>query len=195
MVNQVEKGYKFRIYPNKNQQKQLEIMFGCTRFVYNYFLAKSEEDYKQGKKFSSTYDNQKLLTSMKKDPEFSFLKLSDSQSLNQTLANLGTAYDRFFKKMADRPRFKKKGYDQSYTTFVTASLKTFAIESNRIFIPKVGWIKLVQHRSISGRITSGTVRKTASGKYFISLHCKDSEVLNLKKQVLKSDLTLELTHS
>jgi len=181
MVNQVEKGYKFRIYPNKNQQKQLEIMFGCARFVYNYFLAKSEEDYKRGNKLSSTYDNQKLLTSMKKNPEFSFLKLSDSQSLNQALANLGTAYDRFFKKIADRPRFKKKGYDQSYTTFVTTSLKTFAIESNRIFIPKVGWIKLVQHREISGRITSGTLRKTSSGKYFISLHCKDSEVVEFEE--------------
>lgn len=181
MVNQVEKGYKFRIYPNKTQQKQLEIMFGCARFVYNYFLAKSEEDYKQGKKFSSTYDNQKLLTSMKKDSEFSFLKLGDSQSLNQALVNLGLAYDRFFKKLSDKPKFKKKSYAQSYTTFIAGSTKSLKIQDNRIFVPKVGWIKLVQHREISGRVTSGTVSKTASGKYFISLHCKDSGVFEFEE--------------
>lgn len=181
MINQVEKGYKFRMYPNKTQQKQLEIMFGCARFVYNYFLKKSEEDYKQEKKFSSTYDNQKLLTSMKKDPKFAFLKLGDSQSLNQALVNLGLAYARFFNKIADKPKLKKKSYDQSYTTFVTASPKTFAIENNRIFIPKVGWVKLVQHREISGRITSGTVSKVASGKYFLSLHCKNSEVFEFEE--------------
>jgi len=156
-------------------------MFGCARFVYNYFLAKSEEDYKQGKKFSSTYDNQKLLTSMKKDPEFAFLKLGDSQSLNQALANLGLAYNRFFKKVSDKPKLKKKSYEQSYTTFVTANPKTFTINDKKIFIPKVGWVKIVQHRSISGRITSGTVSKTSSGKYFISLHCKDSEVVEFEE--------------
>ena len=181
MVNQVEKGYKFRIYPNKTQQKQLDRLFGCTRFVYNYFLAKAENDYKQGKKFSSTYDNQKILTLMKKTPEFAFLKQGDSQALNQAIANLGLAYDRFFKKLADHPKFKKKGYEQSYTTFVTASAKTFKIENNHIFIPKVGQVKIIQHRTVSGRITSGTVRKTASGKYFISLHCKNSEVVELDK--------------
>ena len=69
MINQVDKGYKFRIYPNKTQQKQIEMIFGCCRFVYNYFLAKSEEDHKQGNKFSSTYDNQKVLTSMKKEQD------------------------------------------------------------------------------------------------------------------------------
>lgn len=176
MINQVDKGYKFRIYPNKTQKKQIEKIFGCTRFVYNFFLAKSEEDYKQGNKFSSTYDNQKILTSMKKDPKFEFLKQSDSQALNQAIANLGLAYSRFFKKLADRPKFKKKSHDQSYTTFVTNNPSTLSIRAKRIFIPKIGWVRIKQHRSVSGKVTSGTVSRTASGKYFISLHCQNSEV-------------------
>lgn len=177
MTNQVDKGYKFRIYPNKTQQKQIEMIFGCCRFVYNYFLAKSEEDYKQGNKFSSTYDNQKTLTSMKKEPEFAFLKQSDSQALNQAIANLGLAYSRFFKKLGDRPRFKKKNNDQSYTTFVTNNPSTLSIRAKRVFIPKIGWIKIKQHRAVSGKVTSGTISRTASGKYFISLHCQNSEVI------------------
>lgn len=176
MINQVDKGYKFRIYPNKTQKKQIEKIFGCTRFVYNFFLAKSEEDYKQGNKFSSTYDNQKILTSMKKDPEFEFLKQSDSQALNQAIVNLGLAYSKFFKKLADRPKFKKKSHDQSYTTFVTNNPSTLSIRAKRIFIPKIGWVRIKQHRSVSGKVTSGTVSRTASGKYFISLHCQNSEV-------------------
>lgn len=181
MIKYVEKCYEFRIYPNKIQQKQLDKLFGCNRFVYNYFLAKSEDDYKQNKKFSSTYDNQKLLTLMKKTPEFEFLKQGDSQALNQAIANLGVAYDRFFKKLADRPRFKKKGHEQSYTTFVTCSPSTLKIEDSRIFIPKVGQVKIVQHRPTSGTVTSGTVKKTVSGKYFVSLHCKNSQVIEFQK--------------
>lgn len=181
MINQVDKCYKFRMYPNKIQQKWIEQIFGCTRFVYNYFLAKSEQDYKQGKKFSSTYDNQKELTAMKKYPEFEFLKQSDSQALNQALANLGLAYSRFFKKLSDRPKFKKKNHDQSYTTFVTANPTTLSIKSKRIYIPKIGWVKLKQHQDINGRVTSGTISKTASGKYFISLHYQRSEISCLEK--------------
>lgn len=181
MTNQVDKGYKFRMYPNRTQRRLIEEIFGCTRFVYNYFLAKSEEDYKQGKEFSSTYDNQKELTLMKKNSEFEFLRQSDSQALNQSLANLGLAYSRFFKKLSDKPRFKKKNHDQSYTTFVTANATTLSIASNRIYIPKVGWVRLKQHRSVSGRVISGTISKTASGKYFISLHYQHSEIFCFEK--------------
>lgn len=180
MVNRVEKGYKFRMYPNKCQQKQFDMLFGCTRFVYNYFLAESNKAYKRGEKFSSTYDNQKKLTALKKSPEFEFLKLGDSQAMNQAIANLGVAYGRFFKKLAEKPKFKKKNHNQSYTTYVTNEIG-LSIQSNRIYVPKVGWVRFVQHRPISGKITSGTISKTASGKYFISLHCKDSEIVEFEK--------------
>lgn len=173
MSKLVQKCYKFRIYPNQDQQQKFSRIFGCCRFVYNKFLAESEEAYIKGEKFKSTYDNQKALTLLKKDPEFAFLKSADSQALNQALANLGAAYDRFFKKLSYRPRFKKKTNSQSYTTFVTNNPKTLKIKSNRIYIPKAGWVKIKQHRDIDGRITSGTISKTCSGKYFISLHAAD----------------------
>ena len=95
MPKLVQKCYKFRICPNQDQQQKFSRIFGCCRFVYNKFLAESEEAYRKGEKFKSTYDNQKSLTLLKKDPDFAFLKSADSQALNQALANLGTAYDRF----------------------------------------------------------------------------------------------------
>lgn len=191
MIHSVDRCYKFRIYPNKAQQFQLAKIFGCCRFVYNHFLAESRAAYERGEKYSSAYDNQKKLTAMKKQSEFSFLKEGDSQALNQAIANLGDAYSRFFGKLADRPKFKKKSHAQSYTTFVTyEGSKTFTIQGNKIKIPKVGLVKIVQHRDISGRVTSGTISKTASGKYFISLHCQKSEIEQFDKT--QSEIGLDL---
>lgn len=182
MTRLVDRGFKFRIYPNKAQQQQLVKIFGSCRFVYNHFLAEARAAYERGEKFSSTYTNQKKLTAMKKLPKFEFLKEGDSQALNQAIANLGSAYSRFFQKIADRPKFKKKSHAQSYTTFVTGEVsKTFVIQENKIFIPKLGLVKIVQHRPVSGRVTSGTISKTASGKYFISLHCQESEIEEFDK--------------
>lgn len=174
-----DKGYKFRIYPNKYQRELITKTFGCCRFVYNRFLDKSESDYKIKGKSNSTYDNQKELTLLKKNSEFRWLNEVDSQALNRTLVELGWAYDRFFKKLGSHPVFKKKSYNQSYTTCVTSN--QLRVENNRIYVAKLGWVRIRQHRSISGKVTSGTVSITSSGKYFISLHCKNCIVEPLTK--------------
>ena len=180
MSKLVDKGFKFRIYPNKAQQVLFAKNFGCCRFVFNYFLAKAKEEYEAGVKFKSAYDRQKELTTLKKIDEFKFLKEADSQALNQAVVNLTNAYSRFFAKLADFPKFKKKSYAQSYQCFVTSS-SYLIISGNWINVPKIGWVKIKQHRSLEGRVTSGTISKTASGKYFISLHCKDCEIKSLPK--------------
>ena len=102
------------------------------------------------------------MTLLKKDSNLTFLKEADSQALNQAIVDLGVAYDRFFKKISDRPKFKKKSNNQSYTTFVTSKNGSqLLIQGNKINIPKVGWIKIKQHRPVEGRITSGTITKLA----------------------------------
>lgn len=180
MTHLVHKGLKFRIYPNKEQQVFFAKIFGCCRFIYNRYLAKAKEDYAANGKSNSVYDNQKDLTSLKKNSQFSFLKEADSQALNQSLAALGASYSRFFNKQNGYPKFKKKNNNQSYTTFVTSGSQ-LVIQGNRINIPKVGWVRINQHRPIEGKVTSGTVSKTCSGKYFISLHCKDCSVEEFQK--------------
>jgi len=184
----VNKGYKFRIYPNKTQCESIARIFGCYRFVYNRFLSKAISDYETTGKSNSAYDNQKELTLLKKDPDFAWLKESDSQALNQSIFDLKCAYDRFFKKLGGYPKFKKKTNNQSYTTCVTGG--QLQIVNNKIYIPKVGWVKIKQHRPITGRVTAGTVSKTASGKYFIALHCKECPVEELDK--VHSDIGIDL---
>lgn len=165
------KAYKFRIYPTKEQKLQLAKTFGCCRFVFNYFLAKSIHDYEETGKSNSVYDNQKELTQLKKQEEFAFLKEVDSQALNYSIANLGIAYSAFFDKRSGYPKFKKKSHSQSYSTQNTGGKLT--IKGNRILVPRVGWVKVKKHREIEGQICYATISKTASNRYYICLCCKN----------------------
>lgn len=178
MAHLVTKGYKYRIYPNEEQKEKLKINFNCCRFIYNYFLGKSIEDYEAGKPYSSAYSNQKILTQMKKDAQYSWLKLADSQALNSAITHLDKAYSNFFRQINSKsqvtgfPKFKKKSYRQSYTArrTNTTGLRIYE-ETNRIQIPKVGKVKIRYHRPFTGRVTSATISLTVTGKYFISLTC------------------------
>lgn len=174
----VTKAFKYRIYPAKEQQKLIDKTFGCCRFVYNYFLNKSIKTYEESKTSFSCYDLQKQLTQLKKDSEYSWLKEVDSQSLNSSISDLDKACKNFFRGLKSGqnvgfPKFKRKSASrQSYHVFRTSEPQ-LSIYNNRIYLPKIGYMKMNYHRLHEGRITSGTVSKTPSGKYYISLTCMD----------------------
>jgi len=157
------KAYKFRLYPNREQQAFLAKCFGCSRFVYNYFLRLTTDVYAECKKSLRYKEWAKLLTQLKK--EFEWLKEVNSQSLQQTLKDLETAYVRFFKGLAKFPRFKKRDNKQSFRVPQHFSIT----EDERLKLPKMTAIKMVVHREIEGNIKSVTISKTPSGKYFASI--------------------------
>ncbi len=173
------KTYQFRIYPNAEQQQLLSKMFGCSRFVWNYFLNKEKEYFlnnqekaeeERTKNYLSYFDNAKALTLLKQEPETKFLKDANSQSLQVTLKNLDVAYKRFFKKQSGFPRFKKKLGKQSIS--VPQSL---SIENGMLHIPKFKTgIKIIQHRPIKGKITTSTITKTSTNKYFVSISVEEN---------------------
>ena len=92
----MEKTYKYRIYPNTEQKEFLAKQLGCCRFVYNYLLERSENEYKESKKSFNYYDSKKQLPLLKK--EYPWLKDVNSQSLQASVTNLKKAYDVFFEK-------------------------------------------------------------------------------------------------
>ena len=98
-MNQIVKSYKIRIYPTKNQIQQIEKTFGCCRFVYNYFLAKSIKDYEDTGRSNTAYQDSKLLPELKRSNETKWLSEVDSTSLQQSVRNLGKAYDNFFRRV------------------------------------------------------------------------------------------------
>ncbi|MGZ0085777.1 IS200/IS605 family element RNA-guided endonuclease TnpB [Caldibacillus thermoamylovorans] len=173
----VHKAYKFRIYPNKQQEVLMTKTFGCSRFVFNYFLAKWEDAYKETGKGLTYNTCSSQLTQLKK--ELTWLKEVDSVALQSSLKNLADAYDRFLKKQNDKPRFKsKKNKVQSYTTKYTNG--NIAIDGNKIKLPKLGFVRFAKSREVEGRILAATVRRNPSGKYVVSI-LVEAEVQQLPK--------------
>jgi len=173
----VNKAYKFRIYPNKEQEILIAKTIGCSRFVFNHFLARWNNTYKETGKGLTYNSCSAELTQLKK--ELVWLKEVDSIAIQSALKNLADAYNRFFKKQNDQPRFKsKKNKVQSYTTKHTNG--NIAIVGNKIKLPKLGFVKLAKSREVKGRILNATIRRNPSGKYFVSI-LAETEVQPLEK--------------
>ena len=162
----VHKAYRFRIYPNKEQETLIAKTIGCSRFVFNYFLAKWKEAYIETGKGLTYHACSNQLPSLK--VEYEWLKEVDSIALQSSLNNLADSYQRFFKKQNQAPRFKSKNNPiQSYTTKFTNG--NIAVFDKHIKLPKLGDVKFAKSREVEGRILSSTLRRNPSGKYFISI--------------------------
>ena len=173
----VNKAYKFRIYPNKEQEVLITKTIGCSRFVFNYFLAQWHDAYKETGKGLTYHSCSSQLTQLKK--EFVWLKEVDSIALQTSLKNLADSYSRFFKKQNKAPRFKsKKNPVQTYTTKHTNG--NIAVLDKHIKLPKLGLVRFAKSREVEGRILSATVRRNPSGKYFVSI-LVETEVQPLEK--------------
>jgi putative transposase len=164
--------YKYRIYPTEEQQESLAKQFGAKRFVYNHFLNLRINTYALTGRGLSYNTLANILTDMKKEKEYEWLREADSQVLQQALRDLDSAYNNFFNKWARFPRFKKKHGAQSIRY-----PQRFKLEGSKLYLPKVGWVKIVLHRPIEGEMRNLTISKTKSGKYFASI-CVEREVPN-----------------
>lgn len=161
-------GFKFRIYPNCEQQQKINCILGCVRFVYNHFLAIHRDEWKVNHNSLTYVKTSKLLTDLKKREETAWLKEADSYALQQSLRDLDHAYGNFFRKRARYPRFKSKHtHTQSYRTNNVNNC--IRIVDKKIKLPKLGFVKIKQSRTFEGRILNATINHTASGKYFVSL--------------------------
>lgn len=184
--NIVIKGYKYRIYPTKEQEIQLSKTFGSCRFVYNQLLAKKIELYKnEGKSLSKTDCNNYCNRELKK--EYLWLKEVDKFALTNSIYNLDNAYQNFFKRLKQGsgelgfPKFKsKRNHYYSYKTNFTNNNIKVDFENNRVQLPKLKWIKTKLHREFSGKILFATVSKTPSNKYYVSFNIECEYKTKLK---------------
>lgn len=175
----IVKAFKFRIYPTKEQELLLQKTFGCVRYVYNYFLARRIKAYQENKETIGLCQCSKELTQLKKALEW--LKEPDKWALGNALRDLDDAYSRFFKKQAKFPKFKsKKDHRNSYrTTFQDNNIE---VSKKTIKIPKLGKIKYRDSRHfIIGKICYATISQNPSGKYYISICCKNIAEVKLHK--------------
>lgn len=179
----MEKSYKFRIYPTKEQAILIQKTFGCTRFVFNKYLSKRIEAYQTDKQTINYNACSADLTQLKKELEW--LKEVDAVALQSSLKDLDTAYQNFFRrvKKGEKPGFphfkSKKNNRKSYKTKQNGN--TIQILDKHIKLPKLGLVNCKVSKQIEGRILSVTVSQNSSGKYFVSVCCTDIEMKSLEQ--------------
>ena len=180
------KAYKYRLYPNKEQEEYFAKCFGCVRFIYNRMLSDKIDYYKETKqKLNNTPAQYKK--------EFEWLKEVDSLALANAQMNLQTAYNNFFTRPETGfPKFKsKKNHYYSYTT--NNQKGSVQISDRYIKLPKIGLVRVKKHRDFEGIIKSVTVSKNPSGKYYVSVlvNCEEQEKLPQSNNEIGIDLGIK----
>jgi putative transposase len=172
------KAFKYRLNPTAPQAELINKHIGCARFVYNNALAFKQSEYAKDKTNHSWYSLVKRLPDLKIENEW--LKEVNSQSLQQSIVNMNTAFENFFKGRTDFPKFKKKGRSrQSFN--IPQNIK---IDNDKLIIPKFKkGVDIVLHRQIKGEIKQATISRTPTGKYFVSILCETGEVEKQSKPV------------
>ena len=170
------KAYKLRIYPTDSQRELIEKTFGCTRYIYNNFLAERKNKYEESKTKVHVYEQLKELTDLKREKEW--LREIDSCALQACVYNLDDAFQKFFKGNG-YPKFRAKGVHESFRTNNTLSTyknkkyETIRVDFNKrvITLPKLKEVMFRGYRTtkeIVGKIKSATISKDAN-KYFVSI--------------------------
>ena len=174
------KAYKFRLYPNESQKQFFNQCIGNARFVYNHCLALKKELWENEKKSISINELSRHITDLKRYPEYEWLKNSDSIALQQSLRDLDTAVQRFFKKQSKYPRFHSKHRKNSYRTLNQYGM--IFISDGKLHLPKLKTlVKIKQSRAFIGKIKNATISKTPSNKYFVSLLVEEEDVFGTSK--------------
>lgn len=195
----INKGYKFRLYPNKEQAVLINKTLGCARLVYNYYLDKKINLYKDNNTSLSCYDCINDLKNFKIDHPF--ISEIDSMSLRCSLFNLDNSYKKFFKEGAGFPKFKSYNRKNSYrTNMIISEYKgntyyniKLDLENHTITLPKLKKIKIRGYRNlnkIDGRIINATISKESDGTYYVSVLVEENIILSefRPKRIIGLDL-------
>ena len=172
----MEYSYKFRLYPNQEQENLILRTFGCCRYVYNHYLSVRKEVFEKNQKTFGYNDCSADLTTLKRQEETSWLKEADATALQSSLRDLDNAYNQFFLRVKKGskpgyPKFKSKhNHKQSYKSKNNGN--NIKVLEGALKLPKLGLVKCRVSRAVQGKILSATVSRSASGKYYVALCCR-----------------------
>jgi putative transposase len=170
------KTHKITLDPNQEQIAMLHKCFGISRKAYNWALEKAIEIYKNGS-ITNQFELRKLFNQYKKSPDVSYILEVSKCVPQESIINLGVAFDNFFSKRANHPVFKKKGLHDSFKI----SSGFFKVVCKKIRIPKIGYIKMFESLRFEGHLVSVTISRKAN-RYFAAIHveCEDSDCFENK---------------
>ncbi|WP_138207043.1 RNA-guided endonuclease InsQ/TnpB family protein [Haloimpatiens lingqiaonensis] len=173
------RAYKTEIHPTEEQKKKINQSIGVCRWLYNQYLAKNQELYKQFKEdliskkeamLSANNFDKYINNEVKVLEEYNWINLCGSKARKKAICNAETAYKRFFTGKSKFPRFKKKNKSDVKLYFPKNNLTDWKIERHRINIPTLKWIRIKEfgYIPINSKVVSGTVSKKAD-RYFVSV--------------------------
>ncbi|NJK43754.1 MAG: IS200/IS605 family element transposase accessory protein TnpB [Pleurocapsa sp. SU_196_0] len=159
------KVYRFRMRPTKAQQERLYQLAGARRFAWNWGLATRKAHFETHGEGIGAGELSKRLTALKQLPETAWLKDADSQLLQQSLKDLDTAYKNFFEKRTRFPRFKSRKADEPRFRIP----QRVKVEGGRVYVPKIGWVRIYQSQSVDWLTKSATFKRDACGHWYVTL--------------------------
>lgn len=189
------KGYKYRLYPNKEQEQFIRTCCGASRFIYNYALRYSQDRKEEAKAngetyFYSDYEMDKVIRGLKyvqdEDGNFPYEWLGkiDACLINYALRDLKVAYENIKKTGSGFPKYHKKGQcSESYSTQnhkvnSKAGFSIYIADEHHIKLPKMDLVRAVIHRPVRGEIKSATISITPTNKFYVSfLVCEPKQEL------------------
>ncbi|MBM7614489.1 RNA-guided endonuclease InsQ/TnpB family protein [Alkaliphilus hydrothermalis] len=188
---------KVRLYPTKEQEILMFKSAGVARFSYNWGLAYLNNYYEENKKSLGIGYLRKIFTQLRNTDEFSWLREVSSEIPQQTLKDLGEAFDNFFQKKGDYPRFKKKG--KCETSFFHLNNK-LVVKDNKVKLEKIGYVKIKDE----GRLPVGNYKKDKikvtnprikhNGRYWylsLGLEIENNEPIELTGESIGVDLGIK----
>ncbi|MEE2056558.1 RNA-guided endonuclease InsQ/TnpB family protein [Rhodococcus artemisiae] len=165
----VKRAYKYRFYPTDEQREQLARTFGCVRYVYNRALDERSRAWSRERRNITHAETDKMLTGWKCDPETEWLTEPSKGPLQAALRNLQGAFDKFWRKQASYPTFRKKGRSKDSATYFS---NCFTYRDGQIKLAKqaepldIRWSRLLPEGAVPSQVT---VSRDARGRFHISI--------------------------
>ena len=169
---------KIRLYPNREQELKLNKVLGCYRFVYNQMLALKQKEYNETKKSLGLTDLSKYFHgTLLKDEQYEWLKEQNTKVMKQSIRQMLSAYEKFFKQHNGFQKFKSKKERQSALFPSEAISKGNKFDERKITLTQP--LKDIRFRcsdlyfkrlqTYKDNIRCATLSKTKSGNYFLSI--------------------------
>lgn len=169
--------HKIELKPNNKQQTYFKKACGISRFVWNWALAEWNRVYEGNQKCAkekriqiSGMSLKKRFNALKKE-KFPWITEVTKYAAQQPFLELQKAWQRFFRKGGGKPVFKKK--NKSKDSFYIGGDQV-KVEGKKIWIPRLGFVRLREKVRFKGHIQGITISRTAD-KWFVSIQV-DTEI-------------------
>lgn len=170
-MHTVARSIRFPLRPTASQHRQMVRTAGARRFVWNWALERRLAHFRSRGKTLPSKQISLDLTALKRQPGYRWLYDIDSQALQQSLLDLHRAFESFFAGRSGFPRFKSRRSDPSRFRIP----QRVRVDGQRVFIPKVGWVRARMSQPLPSQPGSLTVKQDAKGIWFatvvVSVRC------------------------